>query len=115
MRRLGQSFYRGKAFPELTGKLLVGCLRGEGILQIAFTGTNAISCSRLLHFKYGRIREVTEGPDGGIYFTTSQFDPPEGTPRPDYDLILRLVPNTAPATGATIATEWQGPRPKIPS
>ncbi len=47
------SFYRGKAFPELTGKLLVGCLRGEGILSIGFNGTNPISCERLLHFKYG--------------------------------------------------------------
>ena len=44
----GTSFYRGKAFPELTGKLLIGCLRGESILQIGFEGTNAVSCARLL-------------------------------------------------------------------
>lgn len=108
----GASFYRGSAFPELKGKLLVGCLRGEGILRIGFDGTTPVSCARLLHFKYGRIRDVTEGPDGYIYFTTSQFDPPEGTPRPDYDLILRLVPKSAPPTGATLAAEWKGPRPE---
>jgi glucose/arabinose dehydrogenase len=110
----GAIFYSGKAFPELTGNLLVGCLRGEGILQIGFDGTNAVSCGRLLHFKYGRIRDISQGPDGSIYFTTSQFDPPEGTPRPDYDLILRLVPKTFPSTGAALAEEWKGPRPEDP-
>jgi aldose sugar dehydrogenase len=110
----GTCFYRGKAFPELAGKLLVGCMRGEGILRIGFEGANPISCDRLLHFKYGRIREVTEGPDGYIYFTTSQFDPPEGTPRPEYDLILRLVPKSAPATGLALATEWKGTPLKEP-
>lgn len=106
------NFYQGKMFPELTGKLLVGCLRGEGILSIGCNGTEPISCERLLHFKYGRIREVVEGPDGFVYFTTSQFDPPEGTPRPEYDFILRLVPKDAPPTGAGLAAEWNGPRPQ---
>lgn len=110
----GTIFYRGTAFPELTGKLLVGCLRGEGILQVGFEGTNAVSCSRFLHFKYGRLRDVAEGPDGSIYFTTSQFDPPEGTPRPDYDFILRLVPATFPPSGAALASEWTGTRPEDP-
>lgn len=55
---------------------------------------------------------MTEGPDGWIYFTTSQFDPPEGTPRPEYDFILRLVPQTVPSTGAKLAAEWNGPRPQ---
>ena len=57
---------------------------------------------------------MTEGPDGYIYFTTSQFDPPEGTPRPEYDLILRLVPKSAPATGLALATEWKGTPLKEP-
>jgi glucose/arabinose dehydrogenase/mono/diheme cytochrome c family protein len=111
----GITFYRGKAFPELTGKLLVGCLRGEGILRVGFAGTNPVSCDRLLHFKYGRIRDVTEGPDGFIYFTTSQFDPPEGTPRPDYDFILRLVPQSAPASGLALAAEWKSPATAAPA
>jgi glucose/arabinose dehydrogenase len=111
----GATFYRGTAFPELDGKLLVGCLRGEGILRVGFDGTNAISCDRLLHFKYGRIRDVIEGPDGWVYFTTSQFDPPEGTPRADYDLILRLVPKSAPPTGAPLAVATQGKRAQEPA
>ncbi len=105
-------FYQGKQFPELRGKLLVGCMRGEGILSIGFHGTEPVSCERLLHFKYGRIRDVVTGPDGFIYFTTSQFDPPEGTPRPEYDFILRLVPKVVPETGAVLAAEWNGPHPQ---
>jgi len=27
---------------------------------------NDLACDRLLHFRYGRIREVSEGPDGYI-------------------------------------------------
>jgi mono/diheme cytochrome c family protein len=56
------------------------------------------------------LREVTENPDGYIYFTTSQYDPPEGTPRPEYDYILRLVPQSARPTGLPLASEWKGPR-----
>jgi mono/diheme cytochrome c family protein len=33
------------------------------------------------------------GPDGYIYFSTSQIDPAEGSPRPNYDMILRLRPS----------------------
>lgn len=104
----GATYYRGDAFPELKGNLLVGCLRGEGILNVRFDGSNVVSCERLLHRKFGRIRDVVEGPDGFIYFTTSQFDPPEGTPRPDYDMVLRIVPRRIPDAGARVAAEWSG-------
>ncbi|HEV2122541.1 MAG TPA: PQQ-dependent sugar dehydrogenase [Chloroflexota bacterium] len=85
-------FYRGSAFPRFRGNLLVGCLRGECILRVQLVGRRVVAQERLLEKKYGRIREVAEAPDGTIYFSTSQHDPPEGTPRPGYDQILRLVP-----------------------
>jgi glucose/arabinose dehydrogenase len=107
----GASFYRGNVFSALKGNLLVGCLRGEGILRVQLDGTNVVSCARMLHRKYGRIRDVVEGPDGFVYFTTSQFDPPEGTPRPDYDMVLRVVPKRIPETGAAIAAEWRDSEP----
>lgn len=109
------TFYRGDVFPALKGNLLVGCLRGEGILRVELNRTNVISATRLLHRKYGRIREVAEGPDGFIYFTTSQFDPPEGTPRPDYDLILRVVPKRLPESGMPLAAEWGGSETAVAS
>ncbi len=104
----GLLIYRGDAFPELKGNLLVGCLRGEGILRVQLDGTNLVSCERWLRHQFGRIRDVVEGPDGYIYFTTSQFDPPEGTPRPEYDMILRLVPKNALPSGLRIAAPWAG-------
>ena len=86
------TFYRGAAFPQFRGDLLVGCLRGECILRVRLDGGRVVGQERLLEKKYGRIREVAEAPDGTIYFSTSQHDPPEGRPRPGYDQILRMVP-----------------------
>jgi len=40
---------------------------------------------------YGRIRDVAEGPDGAIYFSTSNRDG-RGKPASDDDRIIRLVP-----------------------
>ncbi|MEJ7808442.1 MAG: PQQ-dependent sugar dehydrogenase, partial [Telluria sp.] len=62
------------------------------ILRVQLDGKRVLSQERLLEKQYGRIREVAEAPDGTIYFSTSQHDPPEGKPRPEYDQILRLVP-----------------------
>lgn len=45
----------------------------------------------LLITKYGRIRDVAEGPDGFLCFSTSNRDG-RGTPTSDDDRILRLVP-----------------------
>jgi glucose/arabinose dehydrogenase len=41
--------------------------------------------------QYGRIRDVAEGPDGLLYFSTSNRDG-RGKPTSDDDRILRLVP-----------------------
>jgi aldose sugar dehydrogenase len=47
----------------------------------------------LFERQYGRIRDVAEGPDGAIYFSTSNRDG-RGNPASDDDRILRLVPVT---------------------
>ena len=86
------TFYRGTAFLRLRNSFLVGCLRGESILSLVLDGRRVMIQERLLEKQHGRIREVAEAPDGTIYFSTSQHDPPEGKPRPGYDQILRLVP-----------------------
>lgn len=86
-------FYRGKAFPEFRGDFFVGCMRSECILRIRLDGRRVISQERLLEKQYGRIREVAEGPDGNLYFTTSMRES-DGRPIPEYDQILRLVPDS---------------------
>jgi glucose/arabinose dehydrogenase len=102
-------FYSGTAFPSLKGNLLVACLRGESIIRYQVEGGKLVAQERFLQKQFGRIRALAVGPDGYIYFSTSQNDPPEGTPRPGDDMILRLRPvtggNASQAFSATIKRE----------
>ena len=92
-------FYTGDAFPELKGKLLVACLRGEGLLRVDIENGKLTRIDRLFRQQFGRIRSITQSPEGYIYLTTSMHDPNEGQPLPTYDLVFRLVPENTPASG----------------
>jgi len=106
------TFYTGDLFPSLKGDLLVACLRGEGIVRVQLDGEHVITATRLLYRQLGRLREVAVAPDGSIWLTTSEFDPPEGRRREGYDKILRLTPTGAMAAGAdAIPAESDAPRP----
>ncbi len=85
------AFYNGSAFPAFKGNFFFGCLRGERIIRVVLNGRNVVSQEDLLKELYGRIREVAEGPDGYIYFSTSNRDG-RGSPAREDDRILRLVP-----------------------
>jgi glucose/arabinose dehydrogenase len=84
-------FYRGSVFPQFKGNFFLGCLRGERIIRVVASGRNVVSQENLLERKYGRIRDIAEGPDGLIYFSTSNRDG-RGQPAADDDRILRLAP-----------------------
>lgn len=84
-------FYRGSAFPQFRGNFFFGGLRGETIIRVVLDGRRVVSQEHLLEKKYGRIRALVEGPDGAIYFSTSNRDG-RGTPADNDDRILRLVP-----------------------
>jgi len=84
-------FYRGSAFPQFKGNFFFGCLRGQGIIRVVVDGRRPTSQEILLEGKYGRIRDLAEGPDGLIYFSTSNRDG-RGQPAKDDDRILRLAP-----------------------
>ena len=84
-------FYRGTQFPQFKGNFFFGCLRGERIIRVVANGRQVVSQENLLEGKYGRIRDIAEGPDGYIYFSTSNRDG-RGRPASDDDRILRLVP-----------------------
>jgi glucose/arabinose dehydrogenase len=83
-------FYRGSAFPQFTGNYFFGCLRGEALLRVALDGRRVLGQEAMLK-DYGRIRDVAEGPDGFLYFSTSNKDG-RGKPTSDDDRIIRLVP-----------------------
>jgi len=84
-------FYRGAAFPEFRNNFFFGCLRGACIIRVVLDGRRVVSHERLLEGSFGRIREVAEGPDGAIYFSTSNRDG-RGSPASNDDRILKLVP-----------------------
>lgn len=84
-------FYRGAAFPEFRGNFFFGCLKGVRIIRVILEARRVVSQANLLEGKYGRIRDVAEGPDGYLYFSTSNRDD-RGSPAVDDDRIIRLVP-----------------------
>ncbi len=87
-------FYRGSTLPAFKGNFFFGCLRGERIIRVTLDGRRVVSQENLLEGKYGRIRDIDEGPDGLIYFSTSNRDG-RGHPASDDDRIMRMVPVSA--------------------
>jgi aldose sugar dehydrogenase len=55
-------FYRGAAFPQFRGNFFFGCLVGIRIIRVVLDGRRVVSQENLLQGKYGRIRDVAEGP-----------------------------------------------------
>lgn len=94
-------FYNAEAFPDWKGDFIVaalGGLRGNpdpGLYRLTVRGRQVVAQERLAT-TYGRLRAVNVGPDGLIYFSTSNRDG-RARPRAGDDRILRLVPNAAPA------------------
>ncbi|MCA1590566.1 MAG: PQQ-dependent sugar dehydrogenase [Acidobacteria bacterium] len=85
------TFYNGSAFPAFKGNFFFGCLRGTRLIRVALNGRTVAAQENLLKDTYGRIREVAEGPNGFIYFSTSNRDG-RGSPAKEDDRIMRLVP-----------------------
>jgi glucose/arabinose dehydrogenase len=84
-------FYRGTTFPQFDGNFFFGCLAGKRIIRVVLDGRRVVSQENLLEGKYGRIRDVAQGPDGYLYFSTSNHDG-RGSPAADDDRIIRLQP-----------------------
>jgi aldose sugar dehydrogenase len=90
----GGSFYRGSAFPAFQNNFFFATLRGFHIHRLRIDPASPrriIAEEKLLEDRYGRIRDVVSGPDGYLYFSTSNRDG-ANTPTADDDRILRLVP-----------------------
>lgn len=96
----GMDFYTGEKIGSWTGSLFVGSLRGELLLRAEMdkpgssepiTRIERIFEKQLYTGVYGRIRAVAAGPDGYLYFATSNRDG-RGQPASDDDRIMRIVP-----------------------
>ena len=91
--------YSGRTIPEWGGSLFFASLRGATLVRVGLDDsarTRPVAIQRLFETdwsrgRYGRLRAVGEGPDGHLYFGTSNRDG-RGKPAEDDDRILRLVP-----------------------
>src|SRR3989338_670780 len=60
-------FYSGTVFPQFKNNFLFGGLKGEGVFHVVFSAENPesiIEYERLPDINVGRVRAITEGPDG---------------------------------------------------
>ena len=94
----GMTFYRGDLLRHLRNDLFVATLRSQALIRIRLddAGERVIGIERWFttesgDARYGRLRDVVEGPDGALYFLTNNRDG-RGTPRPGDDRIYRIVP-----------------------
>jgi len=75
------------------GSLLFTGLRGQALYRLTLSPSDprkALGLEALFEGRYGRLRDVAEGPDGALYVLTSNRDG-RGSPTTDDDRVLRLT------------------------
>jgi glucose/arabinose dehydrogenase len=86
----GAAFVFGPGWGTWGGSLFVAALKDASLRRFTVTPTLATQQDLLFKNKYGRLRGVTLGPDGALYFTTSNRDG-RGSPVSGDDRIIRVV------------------------
>lgn len=66
------AFYDGAAFPAWRGSVFLACLSGERLRRVALEGDAAGEQEDVLVDKGWRFRNVRQGPDGLLYFSTDE-------------------------------------------
>jgi len=79
----GAAFLSGAQWGRWNGSLVVAELKGQGILVFKVSKAGKLTKTGEIATSYGRIRTVRQGPDGALYFTTSN-----GTDDGIYRLVL---------------------------
>jgi glucose/arabinose dehydrogenase len=90
----GAAFCSGKLFPGFRNNMFVATLVGKRLLRVKLDSTTArtvVGVEALLENRYGRLRDVVEGPDGALYLCTSNRDG-RGSPVGADDRILKITP-----------------------
>jgi glucose/arabinose dehydrogenase len=64
------TIYSGKLFSEWKGSFLIAGLSGQALVRLALDDDRVVGEERLLAERGERVREVVEGPDGGVYLLT---------------------------------------------
>lgn len=87
----GMTFYTGDQFPQWKNNLFVGSLKFQLLVRLQLDGNTVVHEERMLQKKLGRIRDVTQGPDGNLYLLT---DAGNGQ-------LIRIIPRYASINKAT--------------
>lgn len=89
----GATFYSGRVFPQFKNNFFFTALRGAGLFRVVLNINNPeeIISYEKMNINFGRLRDVIEGPDGLIYFSTSNRDG-RGSVREGDDKIYRFEP-----------------------
>lgn len=91
----GITFYNGDRLKHLQGDLFVATLKSQTLIRIKLQktgeGYRVLVIERWFENKYGRLRDVVQGPDGYLYFLTNNRDG-RGKPRQGDDKIYRILP-----------------------
>jgi len=66
----GMTFYDGDRFPNWRGDLFVGALKDRLLVRLEIEGKQVTHEERFLQRRIGRIRDVSQGPDGLLYVLT---------------------------------------------
>lgn len=85
-------FYKSGKITQFKNNFFFTSLKDEGIFRAVISNDNPekiISYEKLSNINYGRIRDIIEGPDGSIYFSTSNRDS-RGTPKEGDDKIYQI-------------------------
>jgi glucose/arabinose dehydrogenase len=75
-----------------TGDLLVAALRGTALHRLHVRDRSVTGDDLVIDDRYGRLRGVTEAPDGALWVTTSNRDTYGEPVSEDDDRVLRVVP-----------------------
>lgn len=67
----GATFVSGSAWGPWNGTLAVAMLKGKGVKLFTISKANKVVRTQNVLRGYGRIRTIQQGPDGALYFTTS--------------------------------------------
>jgi aldose sugar dehydrogenase len=75
-------FYSGKLKPDWKGNILFVSLKTGRLYRLQLDGQKLAKSEILLDNKYGRLRDIAEGPDGALYISTDSAEA----------VILRVTP-----------------------
>lgn len=90
----GATFFYNPNIPAWNGDLFVAALRGKRLWRFTFKDDGSITDEQyLLHNEYGRLRSLTQAPDGSLWILTSNRDG-RGEPVAEDDRILRVTLST---------------------